>query len=110
MILADLLPDRAAQLLSRARAYGESRIVCGAHNMSAVEASQLGVVVSLQRVRLTAEYQDDFRAARAELESSTRASQAEPPAAFCSTERELTSRSILADLGPPSRFTRSRSR
>lgn len=38
MILAMLIPERATQILTRARQYGESRAVCGVHSMSAVEA------------------------------------------------------------------------
>ncbi|HWU79589.1 MAG TPA: phosphatase PAP2 family protein, partial [Caulobacter sp.] len=32
LLMAELAPDRATAVLARARAYGESRIVCGAHN------------------------------------------------------------------------------
>lgn len=38
LILATLIPERATQILTRARQYGESRAVCGVHTMSAVEA------------------------------------------------------------------------
>jgi acid phosphatase (class A) len=38
LVLATVAPDRTTALLSRARAFGESRIVCGVHNLSAVEA------------------------------------------------------------------------
>ena len=40
LILAELAPDRATEILVRARAFGESRLVCGVHNMSAVEAGR----------------------------------------------------------------------
>ena len=41
MILAELEPDRASDILVRARAYGESRVVCGVHNASAVEGGRI---------------------------------------------------------------------
>jgi acid phosphatase (class A) len=47
LILAELWPDRAPQILARARQYGESRVFCGVHNASAVEAGRtVGSAVS----------------------------------------------------------------
>jgi acid phosphatase (class A) len=40
LILAELWPDRAPQILARARQYGESRVFCGVHNASAVEGGR----------------------------------------------------------------------
>jgi len=40
LIMAELAPDRATDILVRARAFGESRLVCGVHNLSAVEAGR----------------------------------------------------------------------
>jgi acid phosphatase (class A) len=68
-ILAELIPDRATQILARGRAYGESRIVCGAHNASAVWAGWLSASVTLTAVRATAAYKADFAAAKTELDA-----------------------------------------
>lgn len=38
LVLAELVPDRADAILARGRDYGESRIICGAHNASAIMA------------------------------------------------------------------------
>lgn len=97
-VLADLLPSRALQLLSRARAYGESRVVCGAHNMSAVEASQLGVTVSLQQVKENSRYLADFAAAKTELDRRSTDPSTTPDGPACAAEQALTQRSILGDL------------
>lgn len=67
LILAELLPDRATAILARGRAYGESRIVCGVHNASAVEAGRLSATLSVTRMRVSPTFQSDFAAARAEL-------------------------------------------
>lgn len=97
LVLSDLLPDRATPILTRARAYGESRIVCGAHNLSAIEAGRLSATATMQAVRGTAGYQTDLAAARAEL-AAARANGQSPNAATCMTEATLTRASILADL------------
>ena len=38
LVVAQLSPEHSTAALARGRAYGESRVVCGVHNMSAVEA------------------------------------------------------------------------
>ena len=98
LILSDLEPDRATPILIRARAYGESRIVCGAHNMSAIEAGRLGATVTLQAVRQSAAYQADLAAAKAEL-AAARANHARAPeAGACAAEAALERPSVLAGL------------
>jgi acid phosphatase (class A) len=96
LVLAELEPDRATPILIRARAYGESRIVCGAHNLSAVEAGRLGATVTMEQVRQSAAYQKDFAAARAEL--AARRAAAGPAPASCAAEMALTGPSVLAGL------------
>jgi acid phosphatase (class A) len=93
-ILAELEPDHAAAILARGRAYGESRVVCGAHNASAVEAGRLSASVTLTAVRAAPEYKSDFAAAQAELDA-LRKSGAVPDAATCQKEAELVGEDIL---------------
>jgi acid phosphatase (class A) len=99
LILADLLPDRATPLLARSRAYGESRIVCGAHNLSAVEAGMMSATVGLQKVRQSPAYAADFAAASAELARLRAQSGVRPPSVVCSTEQHLVETSILVSVG-----------
>lgn len=94
LILADLLPQRAGAIFTRARSYGESRIVCRVHNLSAVEAGRIGATITMASVRATPAYQADFAAARAELTSAT----SHPEASSCAAETALASPSVLAAL------------
>lgn len=87
-ILAELMPDRASAIEARARAYGESRVICGVHNASAVEAGRATATGTLSVVRASLDYQADFAAARAEL-AALRASGPAPDAAACATEAGL---------------------
>ncbi len=66
-LLAELAPDRATAIMARARAYGESRIVCGVHNASAVEAGRITSAATLTAVHAQPAFQADMVAARAEL-------------------------------------------
>jgi acid phosphatase (class A) len=89
LILAQLAPDRAEKLLARGRAYGESRIVCGVHNWSAVEGGRTngaGVFAALQG---STAYKDALASAAKEL-AAVRASGKAPEAGACQKEFELT--------------------
>jgi len=100
LVLADAEPDRATPIQVRARAYGESRIVCGAHNMSAIEAGRLGATVTLETVRQTAAYQADLEAARAELKAARANPALAPEAGSCSAEAGLVAKSVLVGVKP----------
>ncbi len=93
-ILAELMPEHAAAILARGRAYGESRIVCGVHNASAVEAGRTSASATLSAIRTTAAYQADLAAARAEL-ATLRASLPAPSESQCRPEKALVALDIL---------------
>jgi acid phosphatase (class A) len=67
LILAELVPDHSADILVRARAYGESRAVCGVHNASAVQAGRTAGSALLAALQGSAAFRADLEAARAEL-------------------------------------------
>jgi acid phosphatase (class A) len=93
LILAELVDDRAAPILARGRAYGDSRVVCGVHNMSAVEAGRMVASSTMAVVRSETAYQDAVVVARHELEA-LRKSGTVPSAQACSAEEVLTSQPI----------------
>ncbi len=98
LVLSDAEPDRSTPIQVRARSYGESRIVCGAHNMSAIEAGRLGATVTMETVRQTAGYRSDLEAARAELKAARANPALAPDAGACSTEAGLVEHSVLTAL------------
>lgn len=67
LILAELAPDRAIPILQRARAFGESRAVCGVHTASAVAAGRDNGAAVVAAVHGTPDFRADMDAARAEL-------------------------------------------
>ncbi|MBB4098653.1 acid phosphatase [Sphingomonas kyeonggiensis] len=69
LILAELVPDRATAILARARAYGESRAVCGSHSVSAVQAGWMSGTAMFAVLGATPGFQRDLQAARSELEA-----------------------------------------
>lgn len=67
LILAELAPDRATDVLARARAIGESRIVCGVHYLSDVEAGRTNGAALFAALQTNADFQADLAKARDEL-------------------------------------------
>lgn len=88
LVIAQLAPDHASQILARGRAYGESRVVCGVHNMSAVEAGRTNAAGVFAALQGSTDYTAAMAIARKELEAA-RASGAVPDAAACAREAEL---------------------
>jgi len=93
-LLAELAPDRATAIMARGRAYGESRILCGAHNATAVDAGRITSSATLAAVHAQPAFQADMAAARAEL-AALRADPATPKPANCPAEAALVNQPIL---------------
>ena len=89
LVVAQLAPDRATQVLARARAFGESRVVCGVHNMSAIEAGRTNGASVFAALQASPDFQAAMSTAKAEI-TAARASGKAPDAAACAKEAELT--------------------
>lgn len=85
LILAELVPDRATEILTRGRAFGESRMICGAHSLSAVEGGWLAGAAATAALHASPAFRSDLEAARAEM-AMVRASAPAPDAAACRAE------------------------
>ena len=93
-ILAELLPDHAAAILARSRSFGESRIVCGVHNASAVDAGRISASATMSIIRSSEAYQADFAAARQEV-MVLRNSATKPDPLICAVEAGLVAQDIF---------------
>jgi acid phosphatase (class A) len=89
LVIAELAPDRAAAILSRARAFGESRVVCGVHNASAIEAGRTNAAALVAALHGDRVFRADIGGARAEMAGLRRSS---PRPAACGAEAALTAR------------------
>ena len=94
-LLAQIAPDRATALLARGRAYGESRIVCGVHNASAVEAGRLSASSTLTAIQGDPAFIADLAAARQEIAALRHdGGTAKPDAALCTGEAALVAQPL----------------
>ena len=70
VVLANLVPEKAKEIMERARLYGENRINCGAHFPSDVSGGQsLGILVAKELLKNN-EFQLLMKASKEELTSA----------------------------------------
>lgn len=67
LILAELLPNRSAQIMARGIAFGDSRRFCNVHWASDVEAGRLAAAAVVAKLHSNPQFQKDVKAAKAEL-------------------------------------------
>jgi acid phosphatase (class A) len=67
LVLSEVSPDQANQLLARGRAFGESRAICNVHWQSDVLEGQMVAAAVVARMHAESEFRRDVEAARAEL-------------------------------------------
>jgi acid phosphatase (class A) len=88
LIFAELAPDRATEILSRARAYSESRVVCGVHYPSDIQNGRLNGSALFAALQTSPEFRADMEKARAEVAAARAANAAPPDPAVCKVEAE----------------------
>ena len=67
LVLAELNPNNADAILARARAYGDSRVVCGLHYPSDVEAGRTIAAAAIARLHAEPGFRAALDAARVEF-------------------------------------------
>ncbi|ATQ43335.1 acid phosphatase [Caulobacter mirabilis] len=67
LMLAQAAPEKAGAILERGRQYGESRIICGMHFPSDIEAGRLVATTVVSRLAASPAFRTDLACAKAEL-------------------------------------------
>jgi acid phosphatase (class A) len=80
LVLAKAQPQRSDAILARARAYGESRVVCGVHNASSVEAGRLNAAALVRTLERSPAFTADLAAVGRELDAARTAGLVPDPA------------------------------
>jgi len=70
ILLADMVPEKRAELFQRGWDYGRSRVVGGVHFPSDVEAGRIQATVMTALMMQNPDFKTDFAAARAELRAA----------------------------------------
>lgn len=92
LVLAELVPERSTEILARARSFGESRLVCGVHNMSAVESGRTNGSIVVAGLHGSAQFRADMDKARKEIATARKSAEV-PDGAACAAEAELIAKS-----------------
>jgi acid phosphatase (class A) len=87
LILAEIAPDRADAVLSRGRAFGQSRVVCNVHWQSDTEEGRIVAAAVVARLHANPEFRADLEAARDELAALRQGGAA--PAQDCAAEAAI---------------------
>jgi len=91
LVLAELAPDRSAEVLKRVHEYSQSRLVCGIHFPSDLEAGHLLAAGLIARLHAEQSFRDDLDLARQEVVQARQASTSPP--ATCKTAPPDTKKS-----------------
>ncbi|KQT73631.1 acid phosphatase [Methylobacterium sp. Leaf465] len=94
-IMAALMPEKATQFFVRARSYGESRVVCGLHWASDIEAGRTAASAVFAALQGDAGFRADLEKARVELGKLRAAGGPAPDQAVCAREEAAAREPIL---------------
>jgi len=68
LILSEIEPASATQILARARTFGESRVVCGVHDVDAIEAGRIAGSAVVAALHGSRQFRIDLESARVEVD------------------------------------------
>ena len=71
LVLGELAPAKASGLMEAGREIGDSRVICGVHYQSDVEAGRMLGAAMVSREHANRQFRTDFAAAKAELAKAT---------------------------------------
>ncbi|CAN5248659.1 phosphatase PAP2 family protein [soil metagenome] len=89
LVLAEMMPEKSAEIMTRARIYGESRVVCGVHTVSDIEAGRNIAATIVARLHSVPAFQSDYAAAVKELAATPGTT---PSPAICKIEAKAVTR------------------
>ena len=83
-VLAEVVPDRAAELRERGYQFGQSRVVCRLHSQSDVDGGRAVGAAVMPALRANAAYRADVAAAKVEAQQAR--ARGKGPARDCDAE------------------------
>jgi acid phosphatase (class A) len=88
LVLSEIAPERSNALAQRAKAFGQSRAVCGVHWQSDVDAGQLVASAVVAQLHGNATFTEQLALARAEVEAARKAATSAVPGEDCALETQ----------------------
>ena len=78
LVLAEIAPDRADAIFARGLSFGESRVICGVHWKSDIEAGRVVGASAVSRLHTNPTFRTQLELARKEIEAARAAGAASP--------------------------------
>ena len=88
LILAEMAPDHATDILARARAFAESRVVCGVHTVSDIEAGRANGAALVAVLHSNPQFRSDLEAAKKALALAEASTHTAPDPGQCRIEMD----------------------
>ena len=92
LVLAEIAPDRATEIMARGRTYGESRVVCGVHYTSDIQASRVVASALFAALQSDPGFQADLAEAKREVAGRRPEGALAPDAGQCRVEAEAAAK------------------
>lgn len=89
LILAEMIPDKADAIIQRGYDFGQSRVQCGVHWQSDVNAGRVVASAAVAQLHSNPEFVAEFRAAQKEVEAARAANK---PAPDCTLEKQAAAK------------------
>ena len=70
LVISEVAPEKASAILARGRTFGDSRIICGVHFQSDIEAGRYLGAAMVSKLHQNAAFMSDLETARAEVAAS----------------------------------------
>ena len=86
LLMMEINPERANEILARGYRYGENRVVLGAHWQSDTDAARLAASAAYARLHTSERFLEQMKKAREEFKRLTDASPVNPTRALQQTE------------------------
>lgn len=67
IVLSNMVPEKRAEIMARAWAYGENRVIGGIHFRADIEAGRIAGTVIAANIMAQPEFQAEYTVAKAEL-------------------------------------------
>ena len=101
LILAELVPQRADAILARGYEFGQSRVICGVHWQTDVDAGRMIGSAVIAKLHANPEFVEHMRAASEEVRKASIAS-AQPASACAAEAAVLTTKETPLPADPGS--------
>ena len=86
LVLSEIAPERSNAIIQRAKAFGHSRVICGVHWQSDVDAGQLVASAAVAQLHGNAVFSEQLALARGEVDAARKADTGAAPSEDCAIE------------------------